>query len=130
MAFMLLFSTLSFTVDKHFCGETLVDFAFFHDAETCGMENVDSSNKDLSSEDCNFKKKNCCSDEQTLIEGIDDLTQTPSKISFEQTVFIASYILSTQQLFDIVNKENSSFKDYSPPPFIRKIYKLDEVYLI
>ena len=29
---------MSFTVDMHYCGDTLVDSAIFHKVKTCGME--------------------------------------------------------------------------------------------
>tara|TARA_R110002033_G_scaffold155892_1_gene192145 strand:+ start:131 stop:289 length:159 start_codon:yes stop_codon:yes gene_type:complete len=34
MALLVLFSTFSFTVDKHFCGNTLVDTAVFGKGES------------------------------------------------------------------------------------------------
>lgn len=38
MAFVVMFTTMSFTVDMHFCGDSLVDFSLFAKAESCGME--------------------------------------------------------------------------------------------
>ena len=38
MAFVVLFSTMSFTVNMHYCGDTLVETAIFHKAKGCGME--------------------------------------------------------------------------------------------
>ena len=37
MALMVLFSTLSFTVDMHYCGDQLVDYNFFEAADRCSM---------------------------------------------------------------------------------------------
>lgn len=47
LAFVVLFSTMSFTIDMHFCGNTLVETAIFHKAKGCGMEtqNVAKTNK-------------------------------------------------------------------------------------
>ena len=58
MAFVVLFSTMSFTVDMHYCGDTLMDTAIFHKAETCGMEMENPL-----TDGCSITKKNCCSDE-------------------------------------------------------------------
>ncbi len=38
MAFVVLLSTMSFTMHMHYCGDTLVDTSYFVKAETCGME--------------------------------------------------------------------------------------------
>ena len=60
MALLVLFSTLSFTVESHYCGDILVDSSVFGAAETCGMEIQKQSN----SSECDITKSNCCSDEQ------------------------------------------------------------------
>ena len=38
MAAVVLMTTMSFTIDMHYCGDSLVDFSFVQKAETCGME--------------------------------------------------------------------------------------------
>ena len=37
MAFVVLFSTMSFTISEHYCGDHLVDSGLFSKAENCGM---------------------------------------------------------------------------------------------
>ena len=59
MAFVVLFSTMSFTLNMHYCGDILVETAMFHKAEGCGMEMEKPS-----AEGCSITKKNCCNDEQ------------------------------------------------------------------
>ena len=63
MAVVVLFSTMSFTINMHYCGDTLVDTAIFQKTKTCGMEIQKTSNKD-----CSISKKNCCNDEQIVVE--------------------------------------------------------------
>ena len=69
LALLVLFSTFSFTVEKHYCGDFLVDVSFFGDAQDCAEE--------LGEEDCDspqvIQKKKCCKDEVEKIEGQDDL---------------------------------------------------------
>ena len=62
MAIVVLFSTMSFTVDMHYCGDSLVETAIFHKAEGCGMEMQKPSD-----EGCSVAVKNCCSNEQLVI---------------------------------------------------------------
>ncbi|MFT5238835.1 MAG: hypothetical protein ACI9M9_002451 [Flavobacteriaceae bacterium] len=125
MAFVVLFSTMSFTVDMHFCGDTLVETALFHKAKGCGMEMEKPS-----TEGCAITKKNCCNDEQLVVDGQDELQLSVDKISFEQQVFIASFVYTYINLFEGFDIKMSSFERYKPPLVIREIYKIDETYLI
>ena len=125
MAFVVLFSTMSFTIDMHYCGDTLVETAVFHKAKGCGMEMQNPSNKD-----CSITKKNCCSDEQLVVEGQDELQVSLDEISFEQQVFLASFVYTYSNLFEKIRENGSSYNDYKPPLVIRQIFKIDETYLI
>ena len=125
MAFVVLFSTMSFTLSMHYCGDTLVETAMFHKAEGCGME-MDNP----STEGCSITKKNCCNDEQLVVDGQDELQLQVDKISFEQQVFIASFVYAYINLFEGLDNNVSSYEEYKPPLVIRRIYKIDETYLI
>ncbi len=125
MTFVVLFSTMSFTIDMHYCGGTLVETAVFHKAKGCGMEMQNPS-----SADCAVTKKNCCTDEQITVKGQDELKISFDKLTFDQQVFIASFISTYINLFEGLNKNVSSYEEYKPPLVIRQIFKLDETYLI
>jgi hypothetical protein len=125
MAFVVLFSTMSFTIDMHYCGDTLVDTAIFHKVKTCGMEMQKPS-----AEGCAITKKNCCNDKQLVVDGQDELQLQVDTISFEQHLFIASFVYTYSNLFEGLDKNVSSFEAYEPPLVIRQIFKLDETYLI
>nr|WP_321221994.1 hypothetical protein [uncultured Psychroserpens sp.] len=125
MAFVVLFSTMSFTMNMHYCGDTLVETAIFHKAKGCGMEMGNPS-----TESCSITKKNCCDDKQLAIEGQDELQLTIDKISFEQQVFIASFVYTYINLFEGLEKNVSSYEEYKPPLVVRQIFKIDETYLI
>lgn len=125
MAFIVMISTMSFIVDLHYCGETLVDKAIFHTVETCGM---DMENPLV--DGCSIEKESCCSDEQLVLDGQDELQQSANKITFEQQVFIASFIYTHINLFEGLEKEVIPFRDYKPPFLIRDFQKIHETYLI
>ena len=78
---------------------------------------------------CN-RKKNCCNDEQLVLDGQDELQFQTDAISFDQQVFIASFLYSYQILFKGLDKNLSSHLAYKPPLVIRQLYKIDEMYLI
>ncbi|MEN3322217.1 hypothetical protein VP395_00630 [Mariniflexile soesokkakense] len=126
MAFVVLFSTMSFTIDLHYCGDTLVDTSIFGEADSCGM---DMQKSDTSSE-CSIAKKNCCTDEQITVSGQDELKISFDKLTLDQQVFVASFFHTYINLFEGLNDNVTSYVDYVSPLVIRQLYKLDESYLI
>jgi hypothetical protein len=125
MAFVVLFSTMSFTVDMHFCGDTLVATSMFQKATGCGME----MEKPVA-EGCAIVKSNCCKDKQMIIDGQDEMQLSTATISFEQQVFITSFIYTYVHLFEGVNTAVTSYQAYQEPLVSRQLYKLAETYLI
>lgn len=126
MAFVVLFSTMSFTLNMHFCGNTLVATTVFKEAKTCGMDMA----KQSTSSDCAVTKKDCCSNEQLVVSGQDDLQLVVNKITFNQQVFLAAFAQAYVLLLEDIKKEASSATHYPPPLIVKKIYQLDETYLI
>lgn len=127
MAFVVLFSTMSFTIDLHYCGDTMVDYSFLHNVETCGMkkEQVVST-----CENPEMKNKSCCSDEQIIIEGQEDLKNNFSTLTFEQQIFVASFLYSYINLFEGTASEEVPYKDYPPPFVIRDVQVLHQTFVI
>lgn len=125
MAFVVLLSTMSFTINKHFCGNTLIDTALFVEAKTCGMEQLVSNDSDAS-----IMKNNCCSTEELVIEGQDDLKLDFSSFDLQSKIFMTSFVYSYINLFEDAANKNIHFRDYSPPLIVKDIQVLDEVYLI
>lgn len=126
MAFVVLISTMSFTMHMHYCGDTLVDTSYFVEAETCGMEMPQPVN---TSDDCSAVKKNCCTDKQLTVEGQDEL-KLNVELQLEQQLFAAVFFTSYTLLFEIPEESITVHQDYLPPPLVKKIYQLDEEYLI
>jgi len=126
MTFVVLFSTMSFSVSEHYCGDHLVDSALFSKAESCGMEMQNPS----PNKDCSIEKSNCCSDIIKQYEGQNELKTDISNLSFEQQLFVASFVYSYINLFEGLEKNIVPFKYYSPPLIVKNIQILDEIYLI
>lgn len=127
MALIVLLSTMSFTVDMHYCGEHLVDFSVFTPAESCGMEAMMST---TTADGCSVMKMDCCTDVEIVMEGQDDLKISFDQITFEQQTFISTFIYSYINLFEEVDENNIPFKEYAPPPLIRDVQVLDQTFLI
>ncbi|WP_242157470.1 HYC_CC_PP family protein [Aestuariivivens sediminis] len=125
MALVVVFSTMSFTINMHYCGDTLVETALFHKAKGCGMEMSGPV-----TEGCTVTKKNCCEDKQLTVEGQDELQLSVQNMSLDQHLFIASFVYTYMNLFEGLSETIIPFKDYSPPLVERDIQVLYEVYLI
>lgn len=120
LALLVLFSTVSFTIEKHFCGDVLVDIAMFAEAEKCEMEALEIQ-----------QKKTCCKDEVKIVEGQDELNMSSFEdLEFEQQQFLASYVYSYINLFEGLPNLIIPHKDYSPPNLVVDIQLLNDTFLI
>ena len=126
MAFIVLFSTISFSISEHYCGDHLVDRSLFSTAESCGME----MEKSLAIGDCNIQKNNCCKDVVKLYKGQDDIKTNPIDLNSSQQILVASFIYSYINLFEGLEENIIPFKEYSPPFLITNIQVINETYLI
>lgn len=128
MAMVVLFSTMSFSVGMHYCGDMLVDTALFAKANSCGMQ-MDQPNENVP-KDCSTVKKDCCNDIEIAINGQHDLQPTQAQINFNQQLFVASFVIAYSNLFTSPTNTLVSYVAYSPPLVVKDIQKLDETYLI
>jgi hypothetical protein len=121
LAFAVLFSTLSFTVEKHFCGDRLVDVAVFTDVKGCGME----------MRKIEKEKIPCCKDEVEIIKGQDDLKlDRYNDLSLSQALVLSAYIYSYGIVFESFPKQIIPHRHYLPPNLVADIQLLDQVFLI
>ncbi|MDN3492864.1 HYC_CC_PP family protein [Winogradskyella bathintestinalis] len=124
LSFLVLLSTLSLTIEKHFCGDTLIDVAIFTETEKCSEDVIEIDQVSIT-------KNSCCKDEIDIIEGLSEMTIT----SFEDLDVIQQHVLFTfaysySNLFENLPNIGNSDKDYSPPILVKDIQVLDETYLI
>ena len=128
MALLLMFSTLSFSMDMHYCGDHLVDFSLFKKAESCGM----MASSDDAPGDCALVKSNmdCCTDVQILVEGQDDFKVSFDQLTDDQQLFLSVFVFTYNNLFEGVDDTSPKVWEYSPPPLIRDIQVLHQTFLI
>ena len=120
MALLVLFSTVSFTIEKHFCGDVLVDVSMFVEAEKCAMEAMEI-----------LQKKTCCKDEVDVVKGQDKLKVSSFEdLDFEQQQFVTVFAYSYINGFESLPKQAIPNKDYSPPNLVADIQVLDQVFII
>ena len=119
MALLVLCSTVSFTVEKHFCGDNLIDVAIFSEAKKCS-ENMEQTSK-----------KSCCKDEVEVVKGQDELKFSSFEdLDFNQQFLITTFAFTYSNLFESFPKQIIPFKDYSPPNLVADIQVLDQVFII
>lgn len=128
MALIVLFSTMSFSLDMHYCGDHLVDFSFAEKVDTCMMKAEMS--KTSSSCEVMEMEMDCCTDVEVVVEGQDDLKISFDQLTFDQQVFVASFVYSYISRFEVFDNDVVPFKDYAPPPLIRDVQILDQTFLI
>ena len=121
MAFIVLFSTLSFTVNYHYCGDKLVDSSFFASADTCGMD-MDAYPY--------MANDSYCNDKSIAFEGQDELKLSFNKLALDQQVFLASFYLTYIDLFEGLDKNVVPHQAYPPPLLVKDISLLDQVFII
>ncbi len=124
MALLVLFSTVSITIEKHFCGDVLIDVAVFKEAQKCAMEAFEM-------EQALITKKNCCKDVLEIVKGQDELKISKfEELQLDQQLFLESFVYSYVNLFEGLSQNIIPHLYYSPPNLVQDIHILDQVFLI
>jgi len=124
LAILVLLSTVSFTIEKHYCGDVLIDVSIFTEAENCGMAPSEI-------EPSKLIKKSCCKDEIEFMHGQDVLKFTSfDDFDLEQQLIFTSFIYSYINLYEGLPKQIIPHKNYSPPNLVTDIQVLDQVFVI
>ena len=119
LAVLVCLSTFSFTLEKHYCGDSLVDVSFTGTDADCGMENDDSV------------KKNCCKDEVQQVEGQHELLQASiDDFSFQKQQLLVSFFASNRDFFIVKESTEIVFNDLSPPDLLVNYCVLYQSFLI
>ena len=101
LSLVVLFSTLSFTVDQHYCGDELVDVAVFSELEGCGDEDDHAHDQAALEEEkedsCCTPEDNHCKDIKTEIEGDPVDYFGFQKSELQKVFFVVPFFASYQQ---------------------------------
>lgn len=128
LALLVVFSTFSFTIEKHFCGETLVGKAVFSSAKKCSSEMHTCVAKE--SGHMNTKKDSCCSNKQENIIGQDELKTSSSSFDFLQFNYIIPFILILGNFLYELPFQEISQKYYKPPLLFADVQVIYQIFLI
>lgn len=129
LSLILVFSTVSFAVEKHECGGEITDIAVFGDSEKCAptMEMDDCelhSHKSLS-----FNKQTCCKDLTQIVQSNLVVEKTAKSMNIQKVEFVKPLEISVK-LFEGLQENIIPFKNYSPPILVTNISILHQTFLI
>jgi hypothetical protein len=122
MALLVLVSTLSITIEKHYCGDHLVDVAIFSSAKKCGPETPDDAPT--------MKASSCCKDVVDLIEGQDELSISKSEVIPSLDAVVLPEIAMPEGIALPQGAEKPLYQYYKPPNNTVPIYLWNECYHI
>ena len=125
LSFIVLFSSMSFAIDEHYCGTNLMDVSYFGDADNCGSEELTMNSRTSS-----VKQNNCCKDETTLLESS---IFNKDKFINLQHVDVEIFLFKTNSYlvnFNYTATEIEYYSDFSPPDISQDIQILHQTFLI
>ena len=129
LAFIVLFTSFSFTVEKHVCMGEVTDVSYFTDADSCGMEMKDEEcTMDKNNEE-HMQQEKCCVNVQELIPGNQNEQQAINSFEIDQLQFILAYTYTYLNLFKSQERP-AAFVYYSPPLVDKDIQILYQSFLI
>lgn len=120
----MLTSTASWTVDKHLCMGRVMDIAFFHHADSCGMEEAMAAMGEATS------TMDCCNDESFTLEGQDDLKLSWDELEIDDQTFLVAFAQSYLELLFLPLGGDIPETIYPPPLLVHDLTILHDVFLI
>ncbi len=126
LAILILLSTSSFTIKKHFCSGSLIDSAVFTQVEKCFKEPCSDSSKEIP-----VVQPDCCDDVLDIVEGqevvihkkIDDL-------DYQQQLFLLAFSESYSYIFESSSRQVVPHRHYIPPILVRDFQVFHQHFLI
>jgi hypothetical protein len=120
-----LLTTVSLTVEKHFCGDNLVDLSLFTATTKCGIDS------ELQTQHHETLQKSCCKDVVEVISSQNKLDVNSKKdFSKFQKQFVAIFLYSYKNLFEISVEKQTLSLIYNAPLLAYDLTILDQVFLI
>ncbi|MCM4156639.1 hypothetical protein [Gramella sp. AN32] len=121
-----LFATMSFSVNTHYCCNELVATSFFIKAKNCNYKIPDKRPKI-----CVINEAACCQDKFIAKTGREDLKKVDYIVNLYPFALSNTSIYPYNiDLFEGLQQKNAQFIHYSPPLISKDILILHETFLI
>ncbi|WP_255592742.1 hypothetical protein [Marixanthomonas sp. SCSIO 43207] len=124
LAVLILLSTSSFAVQKHYCGDFLIDSSVFSSVEKCSKEPCSDTSNDQ------IVQPECCNDVVNIVEGQDAATYKFDDLDYEQQLFLVAFTGTYFHLFKDLSSQVIPHKNYTSPILITDIQVCNQVFLI
>lgn len=128
LSLVVLLSAMSFHLDMHFCGDTLVSLTFMEEVQGCGMESKDHAA--VGSCDEMLAGSDCCSEAQFFFDGQEQVKKTAHKFSQEHEVYFGSNLPNWEKNYSGIIPTRLPYLEYDPPFLIQDHLVLYETFLI
>ncbi|WP_188458818.1 HYC_CC_PP family protein [Psychroflexus planctonicus] len=126
LAVLVLFSTQSFSINTHYCGNILVDKAIMKPAKKCAMHSEQSQSK----HEHENEKDECCDDEVDLIEGQDQLKIQSTDFELPHPIFVEAFVFTFFSTSSFETEVNTTIYEDPPPLLQRDFQTFYQVFLI
>ncbi len=113
MVTILMVSTTSFSIYKHFCGENLVNVSRYTQIDNC----CEAEKKHKPLPNLNFSEEDCCKNKTEITPQLTFENTKSSKLIISQVIFITSFY----QTFIEQKEKNSQtdfYNNFSPPEIV------------
>lgn len=131
---LVLFSTTSFTIEKHKCGDNIcaVSFKGFDSNNSKSNKTFSHSAKCCLEIDntCCIDDVNCCEEDTTVVNGSTIKKEKKNLVKIESFVFNNSLFLTIVNKIYSYNKTKPIFNNYSPPLIVKDISVINQVFRI
>ncbi|CAM1339353.1 HYC_CC_PP family protein [Tenacibaculum aestuarii] len=124
LALVVLLSTFSFNVEKHFCGDSLVAISYVGNVASCD---------DVEEDSCESKtiEPSCCKDDVEFLKGQTQIQKSlVEKVTFTKVITAVTSYTYYKQLFSDLKRQLVPHKFYIPPKLFFDIQVLHEVFII
>ncbi len=127
MSFLVLFSTMSFKVEKHYCGQSLVGHAVFSSVQKCETEMHSCG---AEGEMQMMMDESCCSNQTECFDGQDELNIQPISFELIQQYIIVPMSFVLIGLLPELAAEVIEYPPYQPPQLVYDLQILCQVFTI
>lgn len=124
MVVIVMASTMSVTVNTHYCGNILVDKAIMKPAKKCAMHEQQTHHEQ------DNLKDDCCDDEVELIEGQDQLKVQSSNYELPLPVFVEAFVFTFFLKYSFKVEVKTAIYEAPPPTQQIDFQILHQVFLI
>lgn len=111
MVTLLLVSTSSFSVYKHFCEDNLVEVSRYTQTDEC----CDVEIKHKKASTLNFSVKDCCKSETEISPQLTFENTEPLTLNKNQLVFITSFYATFIRKIELFPTKKTDYNYFSPP---------------